>query len=637
VSITGHLRRGIRRHRQLADVTIALAVFAATVLSAFAGHPDSAPVNRATTVVVAAVSCGVLAARRNHPLGALVVSGVAAEVFLVETGGAQGVLVLLAPAVALYTVTELVERRRGLILAVCALAALAAVHAFEKPATLPQNLAFTALGGVAIAAGDSSRNRRAYLAEVERRAEHAEREREQDAHRRVAEERLRIARDLHDSVGHHLAVIGVQSDVAGRALDRDGAAAREALTHVKTASRKALEELRDTISLLRQPGDPTAPTAMPAPGLDALGDLLGSLHASGLDIDCRIDGAAVPLAPAVDLTAYRVVQESLTNVYKHSTCRQARLSLAFDQSELRIAIHDLGRDTGPHDLLATAPGSGGHGIVGMRERVLALGGCFTAGPHPEGAFRVTASLPYQTPRPRRGTSVLTIRVVIADDQPLLRTGFKALIDPEPDLAAVGEAGDGREAVRLAKAARADLVLMDIRMPVLDGLAATRLITGDEDLAGVKVLILTTFEIDEYVFEALRAGASGFLGKGAEADELLQAIRTVSRGDALLSPTATRTLISRFLATAATTPPADETILRGLQALTEREREITVLVATGLSNDEIAARLVLSPATVKTHVNRAMVKVGAHDRAQLVIFAYHSGLASTRADEVRWGQ
>ena len=195
---------------------------------------------------------------------------------------------------------------------------------------------------------------------------------------------------------------------------------------------------------------------------------------------------------------------------------------------------------------------------------------------------------------------MTIRVVVADDQPLLRTGFKALIQSDPDLEVVGEAGDGREAVRLAKAVRADVVLMDIRMPVLDGLAATRLITADAALAQVRVLILTTFEIDEYVFEALRAGASGFLGKGAEADELLAAIRTVSRGDALLSPAATRTLIGRFLATPAA-PPVDDAARHGLYALTEREREITGLVATGLSNDDIAARLVLSPATVKTHV------------------------------------
>lgn len=224
---------------------------------------------------------------------------------------------------------------------------------------------------------------------------------------------------------------------------------------------------------------------------------------------------------------------------------------------------------------------------------------------------------------------MTIRVVIADDQPLLRSGFRALLASAPDVEVVGEAGDGREAVRLAKSARADLVLMDIRMPVLDGLAATRLITGDDDLAGVKVLILTTFEIDEYVFEALRAGASGFLGKSADADELLQAVRTVSRGDALLSPVATRTLISRFLTTPAPPRPMDDRARRSLETLTERERQLTTLVATGLSNDEIAAQLVLSPATVKTHVNRAMVKVGARDRAQLVVFAHRSGLTEVQ--------
>ena len=162
--------------------------------------------------------------------------------------------------------------------------------------------------------------------------------------------------------------------------------------------------------------------------------------------------------------------------------------------------------------------------------------------------------------------------------------------------------------------------------MLDGLAATRIITSDPDLAGVKVLILTTFEIDEYVFEALRAGASGFLGKSVEADELLAAIRTVSRGDALLSAAATKTLIGRFLAAPAARRELSEEARRDLDSLTEREREMTALVATGLSNDEIAARLVLSPATVKTHVNHAMAKVGARDRAQLVVFAYRAGLA-----------
>jgi DNA-binding NarL/FixJ family response regulator len=217
---------------------------------------------------------------------------------------------------------------------------------------------------------------------------------------------------------------------------------------------------------------------------------------------------------------------------------------------------------------------------------------------------------------------MTIRVLLADDQPLLRAGFRVLIDSVPDLEVVAEAANGREAVRLAKEARADVALMDIRMPELDGLAATRLITADDDLAGVRVLILTTFEIDEYVFQALRAGASGFLGKSVEPDELIAAIRVVERGDALLSPGATRSLIARFLAQP---DPADPVGPARLAALTDREREVLALVAAGMSNDEIARRLVLSPATAKTHVNRAMVKLGARDRAQLVVIAYQAGL------------
>ncbi len=217
---------------------------------------------------------------------------------------------------------------------------------------------------------------------------------------------------------------------------------------------------------------------------------------------------------------------------------------------------------------------------------------------------------------------MTIRVLLADDQPLLRAGLKVLIDEAPDLEVVGEATTGFEAVELAKSARADVVLMDIRMPQLDGLAATRMITADDDLAGVRVLILTTFEIDEYVFQALRAGASGFLGKSAGPEELIGAIRIVDRGDALLTPAATKSLIARFL----THPDPDDPVNpERLAALTDREREILALVAAGMTNDEIAAGLVLSPATAKTHVNRAMVKLGARDRAQLVVIAYSSGL------------
>ena len=215
-----------------------------------------------------------------------------------------------------------------------------------------------------------------------------------------------------------------------------------------------------------------------------------------------------------------------------------------------------------------------------------------------------------------------IRVLLADDQELVRAGLRMMVDSATDLSVVAEAATGRQAVRLAREARADIVLMDIRMPELDGLAATRQITADENLAGVKVLILTTFEVDEYIFEALRSGASGFLGKGSRPEVLIDAIRTVARGDSLLSPAATRSLIARFLAG----PDRGQAAMPGmLDALTDREREIVALVATGLSNAEIASQLTLSPLTVKTHANHAMTKLGARDRAQLVVFAYQAGL------------
>ncbi|MFF7866798.1 response regulator [Streptomyces qaidamensis] len=227
---------------------------------------------------------------------------------------------------------------------------------------------------------------------------------------------------------------------------------------------------------------------------------------------------------------------------------------------------------------------------------------------------------------------MTIRVLLADDQALLRSAFRVLVDSEPDMEVVGEASDGAEAVRLAKEQQADVVLMDIRMPGTDGLAATRMISADPDLADVRVVILTTFEVDDYVVQSLRAGASGFLGKGSEPEELLSAIRIAAGGQALLSPAATTGLIARFLAT---DDPADgdRDPARGerLDSLTVREREVLVQVAGGHSNDEIAERLEVSPLTVKTHVNRAMAKLGARDRAQLVVTAYESGLVRPRVE------
>jgi DNA-binding NarL/FixJ family response regulator len=212
------------------------------------------------------------------------------------------------------------------------------------------------------------------------------------------------------------------------------------------------------------------------------------------------------------------------------------------------------------------------------------------------------------------------KVLLADDQALVRAGFRALLDAEPDIEVVGEATDGRAAVDMARSLGPDVVLMDIRMPGTDGLAATREIVGDPKLTDVRIVILTTFELDEYVFEALRAGASGFLVKDTEPVDLIAGVRLVAGGEALLSPSITRRVIEEFAVRAKEPPAAPQ-----LEELTQREREVMALVGGGLSNDEIAGRLVVSPATAKTHVSRAMVKLGARDRAQLVVFAYEYGL------------
>ncbi|HZD71826.1 MAG TPA: response regulator transcription factor [Actinomycetes bacterium] len=216
-----------------------------------------------------------------------------------------------------------------------------------------------------------------------------------------------------------------------------------------------------------------------------------------------------------------------------------------------------------------------------------------------------------------------MRVLLADDQNLVRAGLRVLLERGGDVEVVGEATNGVEAVELARSRRPDVVLMDIRMPVMDGLEATRRIVSDELLAGIRVVVLTTFELDEYVFEALRGGASGFLLKDVDPESLRQAVRVAAGGDALLSPSVTRRLISEFV-TRPPRPPGDPA---RLAALTDREREVLALVGAGLSNEEIGERLFMSPATAKTHVSRAMSKLGARDRAQLVVVAYESGLVT----------
>jgi DNA-binding NarL/FixJ family response regulator len=221
---------------------------------------------------------------------------------------------------------------------------------------------------------------------------------------------------------------------------------------------------------------------------------------------------------------------------------------------------------------------------------------------------------------------MSVRVLLADDQTLVRSGFRELLDRTDDIEVIGEVADGAAAIERVRAERPDVVLMDIRMPVMDGLEAARAIVGDRQLSDVRVIMLTTFDLDDYVFEALHAGASGFLLKDVEPDDLRNAVRVVAGGDALLSPSVTRQLISEFVSR----PDYKRHAPAELEELTEREREVLGLIATGLSNAEIAERLIISPATAKTHVSRILLKLDARDRAQLVVIAYESGLVRARA-------
>ncbi|MBT2397073.1 response regulator transcription factor [Streptomyces sp. ISL-100] len=223
-----------------------------------------------------------------------------------------------------------------------------------------------------------------------------------------------------------------------------------------------------------------------------------------------------------------------------------------------------------------------------------------------------------------GVSGDAIRVLIVDDQALMRAGFRALLAAEDDIEVVAEAADGRQGLELARRHVPDVALVDVQMPVMTGIETTRHIAADPALAGVHVVILTNYGLDEYVFDALRAGAAGFLLKDTEPADLLQAIRTAARGDALLSPSVTRRLITEFVAR-----PPDRRTAPGFETLTKRECQVAALVAHGLTNEEIAEHMVISPFTAKTHVSRAMIKLGARDRAQLVVFAYESGLVTPK--------
>ena len=534
--------------------------------------------------------------------------------------------VYLAPLVPLYTIAQRGDRRRTWIVGGSRRSSSCS-RSRCSARTRGQNfvyfLAFAGWVGGAVFLGTAHFSRRAYLAELEQRAQYLEESREEEARRRVAEERLRIARDLHDVIAHGIATIHMQSGAALHVLDRHPEQAGPALAAIKELSKQTLDELRSTVGVLRD--DDEVPLA-PAPGLDQVDTLIENARNAGvaITVDCDARPAAVPAA--VDLAAYRIVQEALTNVMRHAGVNAtATVTIRHEADAVRIEVVDDGRG-------AVGGGRCRPARRARHRRDVRTGGHCRRGRDRRSPPRRRVRRARQAAAVELGrrSSIMTtpaepvvIRVLVADDQMLLRAGLRMLLDAEDDIEVVGEADDGTAAIELTRRLLPDVVVMDIRMPNVDGLAATRTIVADPSLASVHVVVLTTFDLDEYVFEAIRAGATGFLLKDAEPTELLRAIRYAASGESLLAPSVTRRLIAQFAAS-----PEHRTVdPNALGVLTEREREIVALVAGGLNNDEIAEALFISPATARTHVSRAMIKLGARDRAQLVVFAYESGLVA----------
>ncbi|MFH8367345.1 sensor histidine kinase [Streptomyces sp. NPDC018031] len=404
-------------HPYALDTALALGVFA-TILVGSVTNPRHAAETTSVGplfILVCALASAALVLRGRYPRSVLAFTGAIALTELIGVGGrgdAPRSAIVLGVVVALYTVASRTDRptTRRIGAATIVVVTGAAMLFGVRPWYTAENLGIFAWTGMAVAAGDAVRSRRAYVAAIEERAVRAEQSREEEARRRVAEERLRIARELHDVVAHHIALVNVQAGVASHVMDNRPDQAKQALAHVREASRSALDELRATVGLLRQYGDPAAPTE-PAPGLAVLDHLVQGFVRTGLGVEVAMDpaGGPGPLPAAVDLTAYRVVQEALTNVHKHAGAQaRARVGIVRRTGALEVSVLDdgpgpaaAGRATGGTDPAGRGGGKdrdgegGGHGLVGMRERVAALSGWCEAGPRPEGGFGVRVTLPLQ--------------------------------------------------------------------------------------------------------------------------------------------------------------------------------------------------------------------------------------------------
>ena len=416
-------------------------------------------------------------------------------------------------------------------------------------------------------------------------------------------ERVRIARELHDVIGHALSQINVQASVGLHLMDRDPEQARSALAAVKETSRTALEEVRSVLGVIRNEGDaPLAPQAE----LAELPRLVAGVRSPGFDAELvdRLDGAVPGRAAQFAALPHRA-----------GGAHQRRAARGRDDGGGRRRAP---RRRAPRHRRRRRRGRAGLTRGQRHPRHARAGG---APRRVRGGRRLAARRHARDGAAPVGSDAV-IRVALADDQLLVRAGFRALLQAEDDIEVVGEASSGEELLALVRRDPVDVVLMDIRMPGGDGLWATEQIAADPALEGVHVVIVTTFELDEYVARAIRAGASGFLVKDTEPVDLIRAVRVVASGEALLSPGVTKRLLERMAVGLRDAPDAER-----LAALTDREREVLQLVGQGLTNDEIAERLVLSPLTAKTHVSRIMAKLHARDRVHLVVVAYESGLVA----------
>ena len=446
--------------------------------------------------------------------------------------------------------------------------------------------------------------------------EQALREHEERVRAAAAEERRHVARELHDVLAHAVSVMVVQAGAARQVLRTSPDQAEEAMLAVEATGREAMTELRQFLGAL---SDDEAAGVAPQPGIRELDSLVERVREAGLPASLEVDGEPRSVSPSLDVAVFRIVQEALTNALKYAGLATTLVRLSWEPDRLQVEILDDGpaggRSAGDRARPCRDARTRVAGRRDARSRAAGRWRVCRPGVAAAGSDGRLGAFALMTDRP--------LRVLIADDQALVRAGFRMILEAQPDIQVVAEAADGDAALRLARRHRPDIVLMDVRMPGLDGLEATRRLLAGDDPSGSappRVVILTTFDLDEYVYAALQSGASGFLLKDVSPEHLVGAVRTVAIGDALLAPSITRRLVERYARPAATLPADSEALGR----LTARETEVFGLVARGMSNAEIAAALVVTEATVKTHVAGILAKLGLRNRAQIVVLAYESG-------------